>query len=390
MSNNFRNYIPYGRHQILESDIEEVLKVLRYKNLTQGDITEKFEDEICKKVSASYSLVVNSATSGLHLSCLAIGLKANDLVWTTPNSFVASANCGAYIGANIDFVDIDPITGLLSIGELEKKLINSKIENKLPKVIIPVHLAGSVCDMEKLFILSKKYHFSIIEDASHAIGSSYKGESVGSCKYSDLTVFSFHPVKIITSGEGGCITTNNKNLFNIIKKLRSHGITKNKEEFELDSPGAWAYEQQLLGYNYRMSDIHAALGLSQLKRLDKIVFERNKQFSLYQEILHDLPLRLLEIPSEVKSSIHLAIVRLENKEPSFHKYIFDKLRNCGIGVQIHYTPIHLQPFYRKKGFSEGDFPEAEFYAKNAMSLPLFVGLSEDEQIKVSKILKKFL
>tara|TARA_Y100000589_G_scaffold331148_1_gene383458 strand:- start:922 stop:2094 length:1173 start_codon:yes stop_codon:yes gene_type:complete len=390
MKKKIQKFIPYGRHNITESDIQEVLEVLLHKNLTQGDLTQKFEEEICKTVSANYSVVVNSATSALHLSCLALGLKAQDNIWTSPNSFVASANCGAYIGANVDFVDIDPNTGLLSISKLEKKLKNALIKNKLPKIIIPVHLAGSVCNMEKLFSLSKKYKFSIIEDASHAIGSKYKGGSIGNCKYSDLTVFSFHPVKIITSGEGGCITTNNLRLFNIVNKLRSHGITKNEDEFEMPSPGAWAYEQQLLGYNYRMSDIHAALGLNQLKRLDEIVFERNRQFCFYKELLDNLPLRILKIPKEVNSSIHLAIIRLENKDPSYHKNLFNKLRTSGIGVQIHYTPIHLHPYYRKFGFSEGDFPEAEFYSKNAMSLPLFIGLSENDQIEIANSLKNYL
>ena len=386
----FLDYLPYGRHQILESDITKVVDILRNRNLTQGKVLEDFEKSISKKVSANYCVAVNSATSALHLSCIAIGLKAKDILWTTPNSFVASANCGAYVGAEIDFVDIDPNTGLLSISKLTEKLEMAKKIDKLPKVIIPVHLSGAVCNMEKIKELSLKFKFTIIEDASHAIGAKYKDEFVGNCKYSDLTVFSFHPVKIITTGEGGCVTTNNENLFKIIQKLRSHGIIKDKDEFEYPSPGDWAYEQQYLGFNYRMSDIQAALGLNQLKRLDNIIDERNKQLTYYKEILDQLPIKLLEIPKDVRSSVHLAVIRLNNKDPNYHRFIFNQLRKSGIGVQVHYTPIHLQPYYRRKGFSVGDFPEAELYAKNAFSIPLFVGLSKDDQIRVFSSLKKLL
>ena len=383
-------YLPYGRHQIIDSDVEKVVDLLKNHNLTQGKILENFEEAISSKVSSKYCIAVNSATSALHLSCMAIGLKKNDILWTTPNSFVASANCGAYVGAEIDFVDIDPKTGLMSLRELSRKLELAKLKGKLPKVLIPVHLSGSVCDMKNIKELSQKYNFSVIEDASHAIGAKYINESVGNCKYSDLTVFSFHPVKIITTGEGGCVTTNNKNLFKIIKQLRSHGITKDKEEFEFPSPGDWAYEQQLLGFNYRMSDIQAALGLNQIKRLDQIISERNNKLLFYKEILADLPLELLEIPKNVYSSVHLAVIRLSEKDPYFHRSIFHQLRASGIGVQIHYTPIHLQPFYRRMGFSEGNFPESELYARNAFSIPLYIGLSELDQIRVYKTLKKLL
>ena len=355
MKENLFEFLPYGKHQVLESDIEKVVDVLRNRNLTQGKVLEDFEKAISIKVSANHCVAVNSATSALHLSCMAIGLKAKDILWTTPNSFVASANCGAYLGAEIDFVDIDPETGLISLNELNKKLEVAKLNNKLPKVVIPVHLSGAVCNMKKLRELSKKFKFYIIEDASHAIGAKFKNESVGNCKFSDLTVFSFHPVKIITTGEGGCVTTNDSNLFKIIKKLRSHGITKEKDEFELKSPGDWAYEQQLLGFNYRMSDIQAALGLNQINRLDQIIYERNQQLSFYQDLLNDLPVQLLKIPKDVYSSVHLAIIRLKNRDPDFHKFVFHQLRKTGIGVQVHYTPIHLHPYYRRRGFSEGDF-----------------------------------
>ena len=390
MNKKFRMFLPYGRHQVNETDINEVINVLRNKNLTQGGVTKDFEEAISKKVSSKYCVVVNSATSALHLACLAIGLNSNDILWTSPNSFVASANCGAYVGANVDFVDIEPSTGLMSMNKLIEKLKIAEIEKKLPKVIIPVHLAGTVCEMEKLHDLSKIYNFKIIEDASHAIGAKYNNENVGNCRYSDITVFSFHPVKIITSGEGGCITTNNKEIEQIIYKLRTHGITKNVDDFENPFQGGWAYEQQMLGFNYRMSDIHAALGLSQLKRLESIVRERNKQLSFYKKLLKGFPIKFLEIPSNVYSSVHLAVIRLENKSEKFHRSLYEQLINNDLGVQIHYIPIHLQPYYRKKGFSEGDFPAAEEYAKNAISLPLYVGLSEQDQIRVASTLKGLL
>ncbi len=387
MKNEKQQFIPYGRHQVIDQDIEKVVEVLKNKNLTQGEVTDDFEKAISDKVGSKYCVVVNSATSALHLGCLALGLKNKDILWTSPNSFVASANCGLYCGAEIDFVDIDPKTGLMSINKLRQKLEEAKSKKKLPKIVIPVHLTGSVCDMEEIYLLSKEYNFYIIEDASHAIGARYKNSFVGSCKYSDMTVFSFHPVKIITSGEGGCLTSNNNDLIKSLYMLRSHGITKDNNQFELIPSGDWSYEQQLLGFNYRLSDIHSALGLNQLKRLDEIVIERNKKLELYRKLLCNLPLELLQIPNEVISSVHLAVIRLDNNDPLFHKHVFNFMRKRNIGVQVHYTPIHLQPFYRKKGFSEGDFPEAEFYAKNSMSIPLFIGLTESDQNRVVENLK---
>ena len=390
MNTEKQKFIPYGRHKVSEKDIKQVVEVLKNKNLTQGEVTDNFEKAISDKVGSNYCVAVNSATSALHISCLAIGLNKNDILWTSTNSFVASANCGAYCGAEIDFVDIDPKTGLMSINKLSEKLALAKKQNKLPKLIIPVHLTGSVCDMEKLNKLAIKYKFSVVEDASHAIGAKYKGSYVGNCKFSDMTVFSFHPVKIITTGEGGCVTTNNENLAKNLYKLRSHGITKNKNDYLFIPPGEGSYEQQLLGYNYRLSDIHSALGFSQLKRLDKIVMQRNKMLELYRELLEDQPINFLDIPKDVLSSVHLAVIRLENKDPLFHKYIFDKMKEKNIGLQVHYTPIHLQPFYRKRGFSEGDFPQAEYYSKNALSIPLFIGLSREDQFRVSDALKDLL
>ena len=390
MSTEEQKFIPYGRHQVTDKDINQVVEVLKNKNLTQGEVTDNFEKAISDKVGSNYCVAVNSATSALHLSCLAIGLNKNDILWTSPNSFVASANCGAYCGAEIDFVDIDPKTGLMCMNLLSEKLAAAKKQNKLPRVIIPVHLTGSVCDMEKLNELAIKYKFLVVEDASHALGAKYKGSYVGNCKFSDMTVFSFHPVKIITTGEGGCVTTNNKKLVNILYKLRSHGITKNKSDYFFIPSGEWSYEQQLLGYNYRLSDIHSALGFSQLKRLDGIVSQRNKILETYKDLLSDQPINFLDIPEDVLSSVHLAVIRLENNDPLFHKYVFDKMKEQNIGLQVHYTPIHLQPFYRKRGFSEGDFPQAEFYSKNALSIPLFIGLSREDQSRVVYALRDLL
>jgi len=311
MSNIHQNeYLPYGRHSITESDINEVVKTLRSKNLTQGVKVDEFEDNVARTVGSNHAVAVNSATSALHLSCLALGATYNDWVWTSPISFVASSNCALYCGSNIDFVDINPFTGLMDVKSLKNKLKIAKKQNRLPKVIIPVHLAGSSCDMEEIFSLSKIYGFSIIEDASHAIGGKYKGDFVGNCKYSSITVFSFHPVKIITTGEGGIATTNNAFLAEKIRSLRSHGIIKDSDKFNKQSKGSWYYEQQSLGFNYRITDIQASLGLSQLKRLEEIINVRNRQLNFYREILDELPLSILEIPENVNSAVHLAVIKL--------------------------------------------------------------------------------
>ncbi len=384
MSNSF---IPYGRQDIDDKDIESVVKVLKSSFLTQGPMVEKFEEEVSNKVNSAYSLAFNSATSALHVACLALGLKAGDNLWTTPITFVASANCGIYCGAKIDFVDIDPKTGLICTKELTKKLELAKTKNKLPKIVIPVHLAGTSCEMEEIYKLSKKYGFAIIEDASHAIGGSYKNSPVGNCDYSDITVFSLHPVKIITSGEGGIATTNNKSLDEKMKYLRSHGITKEKENFHKKNEGQWYYEQQVLGYNYRMSDIHAALGSSQLTRLSLFIQTRKKIIEDYKNDTEKLPITFLEVPKGVESAYHLAIIRLDNRDDIFHRKIFDCLRSNNIGVQLHYTPVHLQPYYRNLGFTQGDFPEAESYSKNAISLPIYPSLSKKDYERVIDQLK---
>ncbi len=385
-----KNYIPYGRHDITKSDIDKVIKVLQSQNLTQGHEVPEFEKQISLKVKSKYSVAVNSATSALHLACLALNLKKDDYLWTSPISFVASANCGLYCGAKIDFVDINPETGLIDLNALEQKLKLAKSTNKLPKIIVAVHLAGTSCDMRIIKKLSDKYGFQVIEDASHAIGGYFENHPVGSCEFSKICVFSFHPVKIITTGEGGICTTNDEKIFNKINLLRSHGIEKNVKMFKSDPKGSWSYEQQYLGFNYRMTDIQAALGLSQLKRLDEIVEKRNQIFQIYKQYFEELPVNLLNIPKNVRSSLHLAIIRLYNKDPKFHKYVFEELRTRGIGVQLHYSPIHLHPFYKELGFEEGNFPESENYSNNAFSIPLFPTLKKSEQIKVINTLKKIL
>ena len=382
--------LPYGRQTISGADIDAVVAVLRSPFLTQGPAVPAFEQALASRVSATYGIAVNSATSALHLACLALGLRQGLRLWTSPITFVASANCGRYCGADIDFVDIDPSTALMSVEALESKLKVAEQEGTLPHVVIPVHLCGTSCDMASIAALSQQYGFSIIEDASHAIGGHFHGLPIGCCSHSDITVFSFHPVKIITSGEGGLATTNDPILAHKMAALRSHGITKDVHRFEYPSPGPWAYEQQNLGFNYRMTDLQAALGLSQLQRLDEIVAERNRQFEVYRDLLSELPVKLLSVPDSVLSSLHLAVIRLMDDRPSHHRRVFDGLRASGIGVQVHYTPVHLQPYYLRLGFSDGDFPQAEAYASNAISLPLYPGLSLADQQRVVRSLSSLL
>ena len=375
-------YLPYGRQKIDIRDIYEVVNVLRSNYLTQGPAVNEFERAICKEVMSCHGIAVNSATSGLHIACKALGLKEGDYLWTTPITFVASANCGLYCGANIDFVDIDIETGLMSIEKLEIKLLDAKKKGKLPKIVIPVHLCGTSCDMERIKRLADIYDFYIIEDASHAIGGSYKSKPVGSCEYSDACVFSFHPVKIITTGEGGIVTTNDKDLADKLRMLRSHGITKNREDFIEEDEGPCNYEQQYLGYNYRMTDIQAALGLSQLKKLKKVVNKRNRLLDIYRDILPKSSIDIMEIPNDVRSSVHLAIVKLKVERKQEHREVFSKMLKKGIGVQLHYKPVHLQPYYKRLGFEKGDFQNAEEYGRKAMSLPLFPELTMRDLLRV--------
>ena len=383
-------FLPYGRQTISEGDIASVLEVLRSPYLTQGPTVPAFEQAVAASVGARHSVAVNSATSALHLACMALGLGPGDRLWTSPITFVASANCARYCGAAVDFVDIDPATGLISTSTLASKLEQAERNGTLPKVLVPVHLCGTSCDMASIAALADRYGFSVLEDASHAIGGSYQGEPVGNCRHSAISVFSFHPVKIITTAEGGLASTNDPYLAQRMAVLRSHGITKDAARFERPAPGPWSYEQQDLGFNYRMTDLQAALGLSQLQRLNQIVAERQRLLDQYRQMLAGLPLQLLEIPRDVSSSLHLAVIRLADPSPTHHRNVFDGLRAAGIGVQLHYTAVHLQPYYRRLGFREGDYPEAEAYATNAISLPLYPGLQDHDLQRVADTLTTLL
>lgn len=375
-----KNYIPYGKHNITKGDIKAVIDVLKKKNITQGEMVPKFEKKLSNRVNSKFSVAFNSATSALHTACLALGLKSGDILWTSPNTFVASANCARFCGATIDFVDINPSTGLMSMTKLEEKLIIAKKKDLLPKILIPVHLCGTSCNMKKIFEFSEKYGFSIIEDASHAIGAKFLNKPIGNCEFSDITVFSFHPVKIITTGEGGAATTNNKKLAEKMSSLRTHGIIKQRDKMKNDNSfGSWYYEQQDLGFNYRLTDFQAALGINQLSRLDAIIKKRHSIFNHYEKLLIHTPVKLLETPKNTYSSFHLCVIRLKNESAIFHKNVFEYLREHQIGVQLHYLPVHLHPYYRDLGFKEGDFPEAELYATNAISIPIFPGLTSKKQ-----------
>lgn len=383
-------FLPYGRQTITDVDIDAVVEVLRSPFLTQGPVVPAFERAVAAKVGAAHGVAVNSATSALHIACLALGLGPGDRLWTSPITFVASANCGRYCAATVNFVDIEPSTGLMGVAALEQKLEQAERDGTLPKVVVPVHLAGSSCNMAAIGALARRYGFAVLEDASHAIGGSYRGEPVGNCRHSAITVFSFHPVKIITTGEGGLATTNDPELARRMSELRCHGIVRDPERFERPAPGPWAYEQQMLGFNYRMTDIQAALGMSQLQRLEEVVEERNRLLQRYQELLADLPVQLLEVPGDGLSAVHLAVIRLNHATAAQHRQVFEGLRAADISVQVHYSPVHLQPYYRRLGFGKGQFPEAEAYAGSAISLPLFPGLTEADQQRVVAVLSQLL
>ena len=373
--------IPYSRQSISEQDIEEVVQVLRSDMITQGPINKRFEEEICSFTTSKYSVLTNSATSALHLACLALGLGPNDILWTSPNSYVASANVGLFCNAHVDFVDIDLETFNMCVRALEEKLKLAELNGKLPKIVMPVHFAGHSCDMFSISKLAKKYGFRVIEDASHAIGGKYHGEPIGSCTYSDITVFSFHPVKIITTGEGGSAVTNDPLLFENLKLLCSHGVTRDPSKMETETENSWVYDQIILGFNYRMSDLNAALGSSQLKRIDEFIRRRHEIARKYDEELS--PLNLITPYRDPKnySALHLYPIQTDQR-----MQIFNRLHSEGIKVNVHYRPIHIQPYWRKKGFLPGDFPNSETYYSKAISLPIHFNLTDDQQDKVIKVL----
>jgi UDP-4-amino-4,6-dideoxy-N-acetyl-beta-L-altrosamine transaminase len=380
--------IPYGRQDVTQADINAVVEVLQSDFLTQGPQIQKFEKAISKYCNVKHAIAVNSATSALHLACLSLGLKRGDWLWTTPITFVASANCGLYCGAKVDFVDIDPVTYNLCPKALKSKLIKAKALGGLPKVVVPVHLCGQACDMKAIYELSKEYGFKIIEDASHAIGGKYLNESIGNCKYSDITVFSFHPVKIITTGEGGMALTNNSKLAEHMSLLSSHGITRDPSQMTHEADGEWYYQQVDLGFNYRMTDMQAALGLSQLERLDDYVSCRHEFATRYNELLKGLPLVIPCQHNDGYSAFHLYIIRLKNRNK--HKQVFEYLRKNGIGVNLHYIPVHTQPYYKQTGVNFTDLRQAEQYYKDAISLPLYPTMTEQQQDVVISSLRKAL
>ena len=373
--------IPYARPKIFKQDIINVNKVLKSQYLTTGPEILKFEKKLSSLCKSRYALTSNSATSALHLCCLALGLSKNDYVWTSSITFVASANCALYCGAKIELVDIDPDTLNISIEKLEKKLIQARDSNKLPKIIIPVHLGGNPCEMKDLKKLSKKYKFKIIEDASHAIGASYDGSLIGSCSYSDACVFSFHPVKIITTGEGGAMLTNNKDIASKFSALRSHGIVRDK--LLKKSHYAWYYEQRSLGYNYRMNEMEASLGSSQLNKLKKFIKERNEIANYYKKNLNSEIVKFQKVDKLTRSSYHLFIIRT-NK--ILRKIIYDKLKKNGITTSFHYIPVYRQPYYEKFKFSKKNFLVSEEYYNDGLSLPLYCGFNKKTQDKVIKII----
>lgn len=385
------NFIPYGRQDIDQSDIEFVTETLSSDWLTQGPRISQFESAISNYCQVKYAVAVSNGTAALHLICLALGIRAGDLVWTTPNTFVASANCARFCGADVDFVDIDQQTYNLCVHALERKLKSAAENGKLPKLVIPVHFAGQSCDMEAIYSLSRKYHFHIVEDACHAIGGRYKNYKIGNCQFSDATVFSFHPVKLITTGEGGMIVTNNDELNLKLRTLLTHGITRDPTLMNEESHGPWYYQQITLGYNYRITDIQSALGISQLRKLDGYVNRRHELARNYDNKLQELPLITPYQANYNYSAYHLYVIRLKlNTLSKTRLEVFNELREAGIGVNVHYIPVHLQPYYNRLGFKKGDFPEAEKYYEEAITLPLFPTLTEKQQDYIINQLNKIL
>lgn len=385
------HYIPYGRQAINQQDIEAVVEVLQSDWLTQGPAIPQFEKAVAEVCRVNYAVAVSSATAALHIACLAAGLGPGDWLWTSPNTFVASANCGLYCGAQVDFVDIDPHTYNLSVTALEAKLQWAAQHHCLPKVVVPVHFAGQSCDMQSIAQLAQHYGFVVIEDASHAIGGQYQEKPIGTCQFSDMVVFSFHPVKIITTGEGGMVLTHRKELYKKLVRLRSHGITRDADLMTEATHGSWYYQQLELGFNYRITDIQAALGLSQLQRLNEFVERRKTLAERYNQRLQDLPVTLPWQHPQTASSWHLYVICLKlNEIKSTHRQIFEALRQSEIGVNLHYIPVHTQPYYQQLGFKWGDFPQTEQYYQAAISLPLHAGLSVTDHDRVVAALKESL
>lgn len=380
--------IYYGKQCIDEQDINAVIDVLKSDFLTQGPAIEKFEQAVAEYCGAKYAVAVTNATSALHIACKAAGLGQGDTLWTSPITFTASANCSRYCGADVDFVDIDNNTYNMSVTALKEKLEKAEVK---PKVVVPVHLAGQSCDMEEIHKLAEQYGFTVIEDASHAIGADYKDTKVGCCKYSDMVVFSFHPVKIITTGEGGMVLTNNENLYKKLTLYRSHCITRDPELMTKEADGPWYYQQIGLGFNYRMTDVQAALGYSQLTKVDKFVARRRQLAARYNELLKDLPVKLPYQNPETNSSWHLYLVRVDfSKVNKTKTQIFAEMKEKGICLNLHYIPVHTQPYYQKLGFKNGDFPVSEKYYEEVFTLPLYYSLTDEQQEYIVNALKEVL
>ena len=381
--------IPYGRQDITQADIDAVVQVLHSSNLTQGPAVPRFEQAVVSHCLVKHALAVNSATSALHIACLALDLGPGDWLWTTPNTFVASANCGLYCGAQVDFVDIDPRTYNLCPKTLEHKLIAAEKTGRLPKIVVPVHLCGQPCDMQAIHALALRFGFKIIEDASHAIGGKYLDEPIGNCRFSDITVFSFHPVKIITTAEGGMALTNDDKLAERLGLLRSHGITRDPALMTHGMDGSWYYQQVALGYNYRMTDLQGALGASQMNRLTQYVTRRHELARRYDERLKDLPVTTPWQHPDGYSGLHLYVIRLQlDKIQKTHRHVFETLRSKDILVSLHYIPVHTQPYYQQMGFKVGQFPEAERYYAEAISIPMYPAMTEVQQDEVVSCLRE--
>ena len=384
--------IPYGRQDIQDSDVDAVLSVLQSDFLTQGPAVPRFEQAVSKHCGARHAVAVNSATSALHMALMALDVTAGDVVWTSPNTFVASSNAALYCGASVDFVDIDPVTYNMSVSALSEKLAYAEKLGRLPKVVIPVHLTGQPCDMAQIHDLAQQYGFKVVEDASHAIGGQYQNQPIGNCAYSDVTVFSFHPVKIVTTAEGGMAMTNDDTLAEKMALYRSHGITRDPALMTHASDGPWSYQQITLGYNYRMTDMQAALGVSQIQRLNHYIARRHDIATRYNQELSELPLTLPMQATYGHSAYHLYVIRLDLDAiaPLTHAEVFQSLRDQEILVNLHYIPVHTQPYYQAMGFRWGDFPQAEAYYKNAISIPMYPTMTDDAQTHVIQALHKIL